>query len=85
MLTIKYFTAAWCNPCKMFGPVFDQVMNETGVDHIKIDVDANKDEVMKYMISSVPTVVFEVNGNVVYRQTGAMSRGQLLNYIQKFS
>lgn len=85
MLTIKYFTATWCNPCKMFGPVFDQVMNETGVDHIKIDVDQKKDLTASHMISSVPTVIFEVNGNTVHRQTGAMSRGQLLSYIQKFS
>ena len=43
MLTVKYFTASWCGPCKMFGPVFDQVMNETGVQHLKIDVDQKKD------------------------------------------
>lgn len=85
MLTVKYFTAAWCGPCKMFGPVFDQVINETGVSHSKIDVDANKDEVMKYMISSVPTMVFEVGDNVVHRQTGAMSRGQLIDAIKRFS
>lgn len=85
MLTVKYFTATWCGPCKMFGPVFDQVMNETGVSHRKIDVDSNKDEVMKYMVSSVPTVIFEVNGNMVHRQTGVMSRGQLIDIIKRFS
>lgn len=85
MLTIKYFTATWCGPCKMFGPVFDQVVNETGVQYQKIDVDANKDEVMKYMVSSVPTIVFEVGNSVIHRQTGVMSRGQLLEAIKRFS
>ena len=85
MLTVKYFTASWCSPCKMFGPVFDQVMNETGVPYRKIDVDSNKDEVMKYMVSSVPTVVFELGDNIVHRQTGVMSRGQLIDIIKRFS
>jgi len=69
----------------MFGPVFDQVMNETGVQHLKIDVDQKKDLTMSHMVSSVPTVIFEVGGSVVHRQTGAMSRGQLLDIINKFS
>ena len=85
MLTIKYFTAAWCGPCKMFGPVFDGVMNETGVQFNKIDVDVNKELSAQYMISSVPTIIFEVGGNIVHRQSGIMSRGQLISLIQKFS
>jgi len=85
MLTIKYFTATWCGPCKMFGPTFDSVMNETGVNFNKIDVDTNKELTAKYMVSSVPTIIFEVGENVVYRQSGVMSRGQLISTIQKFS
>jgi thioredoxin 1 len=85
MLTIKYFTAPWCGPCKMFGPIFDQVMNETGIQHIKIDVDQKQNIAASHMISSVPTVLFETGGTVVHRQTGAMSRGQLLELIKKFS
>ena len=69
----------------MFGPTFDQAMNETGVSHNKIDVDINREEAMKYMISSVPTLIFEVGDNVVHRQSGVMSRGQLIALIQKFS
>ena len=60
-------------------------MNETGVQHLKIDVDQKKDLTMSHMVSSVPTVIFEVGGSVVHRQTGAMSRGQLLDIINKFS
>ena len=85
MLTIKYFTAIWCGPCKAFGPIFDGVMNETGVNFNRIDVDNNKELTAKYMVSSVPTIIFEIGGNIVHRQSGVMSRGQLLNMIQKFS
>ena len=43
MLTIKYFTASWCGPCKMFGPTFDNAMMETGTNYQKVDVDVSKD------------------------------------------
>lgn len=85
MLTIKYFTASWCQPCKMFGPVFDEVINKTGISHAKIDADNNKDAVVKYNISSVPTIIFEIGENIVYRNSGVMSRGQLIEMIGKFS
>ena len=86
MLKILYFTApAWCGPCKSFSPVFDGVMNETGVNFNKIDVDTSSELVSKYMISSVPTIIFEIGENIVYRQSGIMSRGQLISTIQKFS
>ena len=42
MLTIKYFSTAWCGPCKMFSPVFEAAMAETGTDYIKIDAEADK-------------------------------------------
>jgi thioredoxin 1 len=85
MLKIKYFTAPWCGPCKMFGPIFDQVMNETGIEHVKIDVDQKQDIAFNHMVNSVPTVIFESGGTVIHRQTGVMSRGQLLDIIKKFS
>ena len=37
MLTIKYFSTTTCGPCKMFGPLFDQIMSETKIQHQKID------------------------------------------------
>lgn len=85
MLKIKYFTAPWCGPCKMFGPIFDQVMNETGIEHVKIDVDQKQDIAFSYMVNSVPTIIFESGETIIHRQTGVMSRGQLLDIIKKFS
>ena len=85
MLTIKYFTAPWCGPCKMFGPVFDEVVGKTGVSHIKINVDQQGEAAQQYNVSSIPTVIFEIGDNIVYRQSGVMSRGQLIEMIGKFS
>ncbi len=85
MLTVKYFTAAWCGPCKAFGPVFDQVMSETGVNYQKVDADSNRDVLTQYGVSSVPTIIFEVSDQIVHRSSGPMSRAQLTDIINRFS
>lgn len=84
MLTVEYYTAAWCGPCKAFGPVMDLVMNEKGINYQKIDVDSNRELAMTNGISSVPTILFKVGNEIVHRQTGAMSRGQLTSIVDRF-
>ncbi len=60
MLTIKYFTATWCAPCRAFGPIVDQVTQQYAnkVNLVKIDIETNEREVFGYSIVSVPTMVF---------------------------
>ena len=63
MLTIKYFTAIWCGPCKAFGPIFDGVMNETGVNFNRIDVDNNNfSENPEDLGSIINKIDAEING-----------------------
>ena len=83
MLTIKYFTASWCGPCKMFGPVVDKVMSETGTNYQKIDVDNNRDMAAQYGIMGVPTLVFERDGVVVNTRTGMVSYNELITIIER--
>lgn len=83
MLTIKYFTASWCGPCKMFSPVFDKVMMETGTNYQKIDVDNNRDMAAQYGIMSVPTLIFERDGVVVNKRTGVCSHKELTTMIER--
>ena len=85
MLTVEYYTAPWCGPCKAFGPVMDQVMKTKGISYQKIDVDSNKELVMTKGISSVPTTIFKVGDEVVHRQTGAMSPAQLSAMVDRFN
>jgi hypothetical protein len=86
MLTVEYYTAKWCGPCKAFGPIVELVMNEKGVsDYRKIDVDDNREVVMTNGISSVPTLIFKVGEEIVHRQTGAMSRVQLATMVDRYN
>ena len=84
MLKVLYFTApAWCGPCKMFGPVFDKAMMETGVNYQKIDVDMNKDMALKYGVMSVPSLIFERDGVVVNKRTGVCSYNELVTMVNR--
>lgn len=73
MRTFKYFTAVWCGPCKLYGPVLKRVENDYDDLTIeKIDVDENRDEARKYQITSVPTVVeIGEDGSVLRTVVGA--------------
>jgi len=81
---VLYFTAAWCGPCKMFKPTVQAVSAETGISINYIDVDQQQDTAQKYGISSVPTIIVENDGNVVYRNSGVMSKPQLTQVLSQF-
>ena len=64
-----YFSAQWCGPCKMLGPVMEE-LNTEGYNVQKVDVDSNTELSQKYGIRNIPTVVLTVNGEVVARKVG---------------
>lgn len=81
---VLYFTATWCGPCKMFKPTVQAVSAETGVSINYIDVDQQQDMAQRYNVSSVPTIIVENDGNVVYRNSGVMSKPQLTQVLSQF-
>ena len=89
MLTVLYFTATWCGPCKMFGPTFSQVQTEYGgkVNMTKVDVDQTQNQalVQQHQISSVPTLVFIKDGQSVYRKSGVMTQSQLSQLVSNYA
>ena len=66
------FWAAWCGPCRMVGPVIDQLTEEYEGKAVigKVDVDANQEFAAKYGVRNIPTVLVFQNGEVVGRQVG---------------
>ena len=75
------FYATWCGPCKMFGPVFEKVSNESSITFIKIDVDAHEDIARKYGIMSIPTVVLLNNGEVEKKHMGFMTEDEIKKFM----
>jgi len=66
------FWAAWCGPCRMVGPIIDEISSEYEGKAIvgKVDVDANQEFAAKYGVRNIPTVLVFQNGEVVGRQVG---------------
>ena len=66
------FWAAWCGPCRMVGPIIDEISEEYAGKAVigKVDVDANQEFAAKYGVRNIPTVLIFQNGEVVGRQVG---------------
>jgi thioredoxin 1 len=68
----------------MFKPTVQAVSAETGVGINYVDVDQQPDMAQRYNVSSVPTIIVENNGNVLYRNSGVMSKPQLTQVLTQF-
>jgi thioredoxin 1 len=75
MITIKHFTATWCQPCKALSPIMDELRSQNPtVGYQKIDIDSNSDIAQQYGVRAVPTIVFERNGSVVQTVVGVQQK-----------
>ena len=68
------FWAEWCGPCKMLGPVIDQLAQEYEGKAVigKVNVDEEQELAMRYGVMSIPTVIFFKDGEEVTRQVGLL-------------
>jgi thioredoxin 1 len=75
--------APWCGPCKMMAPIFDQLAKEMSAQYklVKVNIDEERDLAIKYNVSSIPTLLFLKNGNMVAKETGYMNKEGLVNKI----
>lgn len=82
-LTLVDFFATWCGPCKQMHPVLEQLKADLGdsIRIIKVDVDKNGPLAATYRIQSVPTLMLFRAGEMLWRQSGAMSLADLKNLL----
>jgi len=78
------FWAAWCGPCKMMAPAYEQAAAqlEPRVRLAKLNTEEAQQTAASFAIRSIPTIVLFDHGREVSRQSGAMSLPQLLQWIE---
>ena len=72
-----YFSAPWCGPCRMLGPIMSEVSNTIPVQKVNIDEDSATAQ--QYNVRSIPTVVLLENGQEVKRLIGAKQKAEYLS------
>lgn len=81
-ITVIDFWAAWCGPCKMLGPIIDELsISNTDITIGKVNVDENSVLSSSYGIKSIPTIIFLKNGVVVDKVVGIKSVKELQSII----
>ncbi|SDH07142.1 thioredoxin [Psychroflexus sediminis] len=70
------FWAAWCGPCRMVGPIIDELSTEYEGKAViaKMDVDQNQEFAAKFGVRNIPTVLLFKNGELVNRQVGVAQK-----------
>ncbi len=79
------FWAEWCGPCRMVGPIVEELANEYAPDQAiigKVNVDENPEISMRFGIRNIPTILFLKNGEVVDKQVGAVPKQILVNKLE---
>ena len=78
------FWAAWCGPCKMIAPLLDDISNDYAgrIKICKMDVDDNPNTPNKFNVRGIPTLIIFKDGNVEATKVGALSKVQLIEFIE---
>ena len=78
------FWAEWCGPCRMVGPIVEQIGEEYEGKVVvgKVDVDNNPGTAMKFGIRNIPTILFFKGGEIVDKQVGAVAKPVLVKKLE---
>ncbi len=79
------FWAEWCGPCRMVGPIVEELAKEFDGKAIigKVDVDSNPEISLKFGIRNIPALLFFKNGEIVDKQIGAVPKSVLAEKLNK--
>lgn len=77
------YWAEWCGPCKVIAPVLEEIASEYDgkMKICKLDIDANEQTPPKYGIRGIPTLMLFKNGAVEATKVGALSKSQLMAFL----
>ena len=78
------YWAEWCGPCKMIAPILEEISSEMSDKIIvgKLNVDENSQTTPKYGIRGIPTLMIFKDGNAVGTHVGALSKSDLIQFIE---
>ena len=79
--------ADWCGPCKMLGPIVEEVAEEQGdkYDIFKLNVDEAPEIAEKYGVMSIPTMIFFKDGQEVFRSTGVKEKEWIVAKLEELA
>jgi len=85
-LTLVDFYADWCGPCQMLSPILQDVKSDLGdfIKIIKVNVDQHQDLASEFMVRGVPTMLLFKNGKMLWRQSGVLSKKDIISVINQF-
>ena len=77
------FWAEWCGPCKMLGPILEEISKDLKdkIQVVKVNLDENQDLAMKYSIRSIPTLLLFKKGELIDTKVGLLPKSDLVEWL----
>lgn len=86
-LVLIDFSATWCGPCQTLAPILKEVKDHFGdqLSVLKVDVDRNQALSKSFSVQGVPTLILYKDGSQVWRQSGLLTKSQLVSVIEQYN